>query len=495
MKKVYLFLIALSLGLTSCEGFLDVNTDPNAPSSENITTSMIFPGAEMNIATSYSNFLHTTGAYFAQHYAQLFGTSNYLDFSQFEMSGVRSSGTYDQLYSRGLKNLNIVIEKATAEGDNATLLAATTLRAFAFQLLVDAYGDTPYTESLDAANLTPKFDDGKIVYDGILAELDAALATAAGTVCTNFLFQSSDVAEWEAFAKALKLKLLMRMSAVDPSAQAKLDALVAAGGFPTSDVAFDGIWTDEKGKANPFYQEEFATYFGSTQQNCIANIALTTTMSEVNDARLAKFFAPNEDGDYFGGVSGTHFSGSPDLGAGSFCRPIVTFDKPVTLISMVEIEFFLAEYYAKKSDDTNAKAHYEAAIDASFASVGAAGAADIYGAGKEYAWDAAKATELIGIQKWIALCNINSFESWCEIRRLGYPAFGTAAGDDIYNETSKVYDATAYTAATLYTPIQVNAKLGANTLLQRFQLAESSTSRNPNAPIEKTVKDKVFWAK
>lgn len=71
-----------------------------------------------------------------------------------------------------------------------TYLAATTLRAFAFETLVDCFGETPYTEALDADNLSPKYDDGKTVYDGIIAEIDNALskASASSTVCTNFLF-------------------------------------------------------------------------------------------------------------------------------------------------------------------------------------------------------------------------------------------------------------------------------------------------------------------
>ena len=33
--------------------------------------------------------------------------------------------------------------------------------------------------------------------------------------------------------------------------------------------------SDESGKCNPFYQEEFATYFGSTQINVALNVTAT----------------------------------------------------------------------------------------------------------------------------------------------------------------------------------------------------------------------------
>ena len=101
-KIISLTFVAAALALTSCSSFLDINKDPNSPSTENMTADIMFPAAEMNLATSYGDFLRIVGGYYSQHYAQLTGTSNYLDYSQFIMSATRSSGTYTQLYSRVL---------------------------------------------------------------------------------------------------------------------------------------------------------------------------------------------------------------------------------------------------------------------------------------------------------------------------------------------------------------------------------------------------------
>lgn len=129
-KIISLTFVAAALALTSCSSFLDINKDPNSPSTENMTADIMFPAAEMNLATSYGDFLRIVGGYYSQHYAQLTGTSNYLDYSQFMMSATRSSGTYTQLYSRVLGNLETIRNLATAESDWGTYLAATTLRAF-----------------------------------------------------------------------------------------------------------------------------------------------------------------------------------------------------------------------------------------------------------------------------------------------------------------------------------------------------------------------------
>ncbi|MCD8177756.1 MAG: SusD/RagB family nutrient-binding outer membrane lipoprotein [Tannerellaceae bacterium] len=493
MKKIFIIILAVVFGMASCDSYLDINQDPNSPTEDNVNSSMIFPGAEMNLASSYGNFLRIVGGYFAEHYVQLFGTSNYLDYSKFNMSATRSSSTYTQLNARCLKNLQIIREQSSASEEWGTYLAATTLRAFTYQALVDAYGETPYTEALDVSNPTPKYDEGLTVYQGILSELDEALSNVSTSdiVCTNFLFGSSSVNNWIQLANALKLKILMRMSDVQ-NVQSSLAALIAEDNFPTSDVAWTGIWSDESGKASPFYQEEFATYFGSGQVNIGANIALVETMKATNDPRLRAFFDANSEGNYVGGVSGTNFSTDRTIGEKANCRPVASYSMPVYLITKAEIEFFLAEYYARYGSSGNAESHYIAAIEASFATAGVSGASDIYTL--HYPWDNTNYKQIIGIQKWIALSGTNNFEAWCEMRRLKYPAFGSISGDDMYTEGSGEFNESLYVPATLYTPINVNQDLGSNKVLQRFRYAESSANRNNNAPENKGDGTPVFWA-
>lgn len=188
MKKIILTgALALSLGLASCDNYLDINQSPNSPAVENLTASMIFPGAEMAFANSYGDYFRITGGYFAQHYSQIFGTSNYLDYSKFMQSAVRSSSTYTNLTTRTLQNMETVKILAEKDGDWGSYLAATVIRVATYEAFVDAYGEIPYSEALDMGTITPHYDDGKDVYTGIVAELDAAIAKVNGTesVCTN----------------------------------------------------------------------------------------------------------------------------------------------------------------------------------------------------------------------------------------------------------------------------------------------------------------------
>ena len=475
MKKLAIIsTFILGLAATSCNSYLDINESPNSPKESDLNASILFPAAEMNLAGSYGDFLRIAGGYFAQYYVQSFGTSNYLDYSKFEMSATRSSGTYTQLTSRTLKNLQLVRDIAAKNENWGDYLAATTLRAFTYQVLVDCYGEVPYTEALDASNPTPKYDDGKTIYTGILAELDDALNTDP----------------WIKFANALKLKIYSRMGGSD----AQIGAIISEGNLPTSDIAFKDCWTTESGHISPFYAEEFATNWGSTQVNVVANVAIIGTMqqSAYTDGRLNAFFKPNSDGQYVGGISGSNFSTSKAYKSTYWCRPVASYDMPVYMITKSETEFFIAEYYARTGNATQAESHYKAAVEASFASAKATGADDFL---RVYPYDQSNYQKSIGIAKWIALAGVNPFEGYCEIRRLKYPTFGEVKGSDMYNETDdSSYKPEKYKAGTLYTPIKVFGPVGDNQLLQRWPYAESSSARNSNTPAFPGYTSPIFWA-
>ena len=337
MKKfAFIFTIALGLLTTSCDSYLDINQDPNSPAEANMTTDIMFPAAEMNLASTYGDFYRITGGYFAQYYSHAFGTSNYVDYSQFKMSATRSSTDYTQLNQRSLKNLNTICQLAENDEEWGTFLAAKTLKAFIYQILVDAYGEVPYTEALDPSNATPKYDQGADIYAGVLAELDEALSKASegDKVATNFLLPGKTAGEWIKLANAVKLKMLTRESGV-ADVNSQIAALVSQNNFPEGDVAWEGCWSNESGSLSPFYAEEFSTAWGSTQINCIGNVAIIGTMNQTSyvDGRLAAFFEPNSDGNFTGGISGSNFSTSSKYKSSYWCRPVASYDMPVYFIT------------------------------------------------------------------------------------------------------------------------------------------------------------------
>lgn len=504
MKKLAIIsTFVLGMAAASCDSYLDINQDPNSPAENNMTTDIMLPAVEMNLAGTYGDFMRITGGYYAQHYGQLFGTSNYVDFSQFKMSATRSSGSYTQLNQRALKNLQTIRSLAEKNEEWGTYLAATTLRAFTYQILVDCYGEVPFTEAFTDGITSPKYDDGKDIYAAIIAEVQEAQAKVTGSekVATNFLFPGQKADAWLQFSNAVLLKLMMREVDAVSSIQPQLDALVAGGNFPAADVAYANCWKNESGQMSPFFAEEFSSAWGSTQQNVVANVAIINTMQQKNDngdviyedPRLPAFFEKNGSGNYTGTISGSNFSTSNAYKATYWCRPVASYDMPVYLITVAETEFFLSEYYARKGDATNAQAHYEAAIEASCATAGVDGADKVIA---QFPYDQANFKQAIGVSKWVALAGTNNFEAWCEVRRLDYPAFGSVQGSDMYNlRDDDSYKPELLPAATLYTPLQVEDKVGKDKILERWPYAESSSARNGNTPDFPGYTTPVFWGK
>ena len=411
MKKLAIITtIVLGLAATSCDSYMDINESPNSPKESDLNSSILFPAAEMNLAASYGDYLRIVGGYFAQYYSQSFGTSNYLDYSQFQMSATRSSSTYTQLNTRGLKTLQLVRNYAEKHEEWGDFLAATVLRAFIYQALVDCYGEVPYTEALDVNNATPHYDSGETIYKGIIAEINDALSRAKATdrVCTNFLFPGQTADPWIKFANALKLKLYSRMGGSD----GEIAALLDEANFPEADVAYEGCWANENGALSPFYAEEISSSWGSTQINVVANVAIIGSM-QVKDAdgglvyedpRLPSFFLKNGSGNYTGGISGSNFSTSASYKAAYWCRPVGSYDMPVYLLTRSEIAFFAAEYFARNGRAMEAEIAYNMAVAESFATCGVDGADGFVA---QWPYDQNNYKKSIGIAKWISLAGVN----------------------------------------------------------------------------------------
>lgn len=503
MKKIF-FLSAIVMGMaaTSCDDYLDINVDPNSPSESVVTPGIVMPAAEMNFAATYGNLLRIPCGYHSQHFAQQFGTSNYVSYSQFEQSATRSSSIYTQNF-RAIANFQTVIDKSMASEEYASVLAATCLRAMAFESMVDVYGAIPYSEALDPANTAPAYEDGLTVYQGLIKELDEAITLCKGAnnkvVCTNFLFPNGSYQNWISFAQALKLRMLTRISGIADT-QAQIRQIIDSEELPQEDIAYVSCWGNSSGNMNPYFSEEFSSNFGSTQINVIANMALIATMQqydaegnlEFQDGRLAKFFEPNGEGKYFGGLSGTNNSTASGFSTAKFCRPVASAQMPLSLISLCEIEFFKAEYWAKQKDAQKAAEAYENAIRLSFSSCGADGADEVIA---RYPMDINNWQKVIGIAKWVALAGIDDVEAYAEMRRLRYPAMGSVTGADIWDGAS-AYTMDKIVPGELYTPYQPYASVGTGKILERWPFAESSSSRNSNCPkfANEDFTKKIFFA-
>lgn len=235
MTRKKITMVALTLVMytvSSCSLFdLDINTDPNRPAQASLA--LLLTNVELNASDTYAGGLNDAAMGF-----MVITTST----DDFNMNNSSWNGTWNYLYSNPLKDLDGIL-KATAQqrADGAANPhyegIAKTLKAYYFSLMVDLWGDVPYSQAFngDAAEqiLAPTFDDDAAIYANLLTLLDEAIGHFAETSPVSVqgdLIYGGNAGRWAAAARSLKLRLLLQMSRADASAKAKIDAMIANSG-------------------------------------------------------------------------------------------------------------------------------------------------------------------------------------------------------------------------------------------------------------------------
>jgi len=80
MKKIFLFAAAGLMMLSSCD--LDINEDPNYPSSGEITSDLEFPAVINAIADATGDQMFNYGGFFAQYFEQMPEANQYNDLAE-----------------------------------------------------------------------------------------------------------------------------------------------------------------------------------------------------------------------------------------------------------------------------------------------------------------------------------------------------------------------------------------------------------------------------
>jgi hypothetical protein len=487
MKKI-LLLIILVVGLSGCN--LDINTDPNYPTD--VPANLILPAVESAIATTVGDAMFNYSGFFAQYYDQRPEANQYNEIAEYYFTEQDQliDRSYRTLYAGALEDINAIRNKTT---NSADIYAATVLRVFCFQLLVDNMDQAPYTEALQgSSNSMPKFDSGQSIYEGVLAELDEAEANLdnLNMECSDLLFNKS-IAQWQGFANALRLRMYLKFidAGIEASTYtAKVKALVDANKFFTGDVKFDA-YSDELDKRNPWY----ATNKVSLAMNHCASYPIVAYLQATADPRIAYSFEKAvNSGDYAGQLPGSK-KDLVDKKNADYSELKYYATKPVYFFTQSELQFLLAEIYIRfYSNDAKAKAAYEAGIDADFAARNMSESPSVmYGGSGTVAWSTATGNNaklaLIYMQKWVALFYMDHMEAWSEIRRTDYPKLSSSTAKAINS------DPTIYTPGELISPMRNS--FGEGNMVKRMFFPLSARQLNTNTPATVAATVPVWWDK
>jgi len=443
-QALFIGLIA-AVGFSGCKKYLDVNQNPNNPSS--VDPTLLLPTTEAALSQVVGNSFQVPGNMWAQYWTQSPVASQYRVFDQYDPPATTFDNSWLNLYSVALVNADLIIKNTTSSANLKGI--AYLVKAYGFQLATDAFGSVPVAQALQPTiYINPKYDAQQVVYDSIFVYINKALpllnaaAPAIPVGSQDMIFQGN-TAQWVAFANTLELRAYLRLSKADPTdAQAGIKALYATNPtFLTQDATI--TYTPTGGNENPFYNEAVA--LGKTQ-NVVASSTIVNAFTRNNDPRLAEFFVlyPNNTDSLESVPQGSFLSynqkivspPSPLVGGRAIDPTSAT--APVKLLSAAESYFLQAEAVARGWATGNITALYEAGITASFTATGAGDPTTYINTAPDglQALTAAVSVDdkvkAVITQKYYSMCGFQGFEAWTEWRRTGYPAFFVpSAGSEI----------------------------------------------------------------
>lgn len=535
MKKytIRLLFISLILFSTSCgEEFLDINEDPNNPttaplggllSNIELATAGTFGG------TGLTNYTHNIMGYMCTR-------GNLMDYGLTGQDfGVTNN--WNTLYRSPLQDIVELESQARASSSLKYLGIGLILKAYIYAGMVDLWGDVPFTEANRGAEIpSPRYDNGAVIYDSCFAFIDRGIANLqqGDEVLSGDLIFNNDVDSWVRAGRTLKLRLATQARLVT-NPTSRLSDFNPATDLLATDLEFQYGSSSNPDNRNPLYAEEWGPAAANryidpfffevmTGQNSFFPNETNPYVdgeSTINDPRVPYYFynqlgpgdTPENPPAYLNGffLSIYKFSfnidpnegfdqassatvvglypagGAYDDGSGTNTNFNGSGDIPQRLLTIYNAYFNLAELANEGITFANggdARTNFELGVRAAFAKVNeyanGAGApvidaavVDNYVTSVLGLYDAAASAEerleIIMIEKWKANFGLGTV-AYNDYRRTGYPVLHDGNTDDL-DVTDRTRD------FPLSLPYNTN-----------------SLNVNSNAPSQRTIAtDRVFW--
>jgi hypothetical protein len=479
-NKFYITLLAATLSLTSCSNdYLDVNENPNQIHAENITPELMFPGAVSQAYRTQAGTMMQFGNLMMNSWTGNAYTNSSPFQREFNLQSVDNTfyqGIWNGLYPR-IANFAQIEKFPNADHKQDYYVAmAKVMKAYYMQYIVDLYGDAPFSEAfLGQANMKPKYDDDAAIYRALVTNINDAI-TLIDNANPNAIDPSENGADivfdgnmtnWKAFAKTLKLRMLLRMSKVTGDMatfrDAQLQTLAGAAFVDTDVLENPGYNAGNDDQMSPF----LLTWRVNSAGAAVSNFPFITVSEHMAiamngniegstetyyqkytgalDPRRSGLFTPVVSGIYLKGIRQGALPGQPGapvnnttvsrLANGTFSGTtgisLVSGNRGGVIMSRAESKFLQAEAALRyPAIFTNAQTLFNQGIVASAAWLGVNTANAAWTnymvaistrPGLGWTGTDTQKLEAIMTQKWIALTNVNPTEMFIEYNRTGYP--------------------------------------------------------------------------
>lgn len=425
MKK--LILIALLLGSTvSCEDFEGWNVDTKNPAA--VPPAFLITAAQQDLFQQMVGMNVNSNCFGMM--AQYWGQTTYQDEASYLFRERDVGGSFWQRHYRDMLNdlqeaqrLIVMESIEPADVQKNQLAMIEIMSIFSWHILVDTFGHVPYTEALHGnANLVPKYDVDKDIYDDLFRRLDVALNSldsnvGMGKVGDGDLVYHGDPASWAKFANSLKLRMAVRISDVDLANATKYAGEAIIGGVFGSNgdnALYPFMMT------TPNTNPNWVTLVQSGRTDYIMAEQFVDLIVPLNDPRTPVYMQDNIDDGYIGAVYGVNSAYTDYSHLGDRWHYEA---EPGIVLDYAEVQFLIAEAMERGLISGDAESYYNTGVRASIEYwTEGEGDADAYLAQPKVAYTTADGDwkQVIGTQKYLALYG-RGFEAWSTWRMLNYP--------------------------------------------------------------------------
>ena len=221
--------IALSfMLLTACDSTeLDLLDNPNAITPDKVSINDLYNNIQLTFANVYSGAQFGPGAAARMYHASGF---------TYEANTTPNSynGLWDASYTDLFEDIETLLAITDEQGLDIHSGSAKIMKAYTLMVLVDLFGDIPFSESGQGTDIiSPMLDDGSAVYSEAIKLLEEAIDqltdTNAALPAYNNVYSSA--ASWITLANTLKMRAALTTRLTNSSAAAEFKAVLDGGDF------------------------------------------------------------------------------------------------------------------------------------------------------------------------------------------------------------------------------------------------------------------------
>jgi hypothetical protein len=320
IMKSYKFLIVILIaaGLAGCtKNFEEINKDPNAITSDEASARYFItvPQYKLYAPDNYpywrAMLIHADR--FAGYFTFGDNYSWWADDLGYTYSISYTDATWD-FYEGYFGQLDNFMKLTAPGGDfeNELMYAVgLIMKGLYYQMYTETFGEIPYSEAGDPDIILPKYDTQIEIYKGIIADLDAAMATIGSATKTgdgvedlgnNDLFCNGDLQKWKKLANTLKLRIALRAYGAtgDDFAAATVSQCFSS---PLLEAAADNVLMTKDNVISKWNSDSYAGAwldfggYGSGGGWTVSKVMIDN-LRNYNDPRLTKFVKPAAGGTF-----------------------------------------------------------------------------------------------------------------------------------------------------------------------------------------------------